>query len=257
MRRARWMVMAILTLGAIAAPTSSSFAQKTCEELEKELAELTMRVEALEGRRETAKTTTPPARPQTTAAPGREEALAFYRKIDGLVATGNINQAKRELAGYNEKHAGTEAAGWTRALTRELEVVGKPVPEDWSIEKWFQGESDLALDGQRSTLLIFWESWCPHCRHEMPNMQKVYDDYKDFGLQVLGLTRITRSATEESVQTFIDENSITFPIAKETGELATYFNVKGIPAVAFVRNGKIVWRGHPLRVTDELLGIWF
>jgi peroxiredoxin len=91
----------------------------------------------------------------------------------------------------------------------------------------------------------------------MPNMQKVYDDYKDSGLQVLGVTRLTRSATEESVQTFIDENSITFPIAKETGELATYFNVKGIPAVAFVRNGKIVWRGHPIRVTDELLGIWF
>ena len=256
MRLARSIVVAVLAIGVLAAPVSSSFAQQTCEELEKQIADLVKRVEALERQLAAGKTATP-ARPQATASSGREEALAFYHKIDGLVATGNIQQARRELTEYNEKHAGTAAASWTRALNRELEVVGKPIPESWYLEKWFQGESDLQLDGRRPTLLIFWESWCPHCRDELPRMQEVHEAYKDKGLQVFGVTRITRTATEESVKTFIDEKGISFPIAKETGELATYFNVKGIPAAAFVRNGKIVWRGHPIRLTDELLGIWF
>lgn len=256
MRRTPWMVMVILAVGVFAAPPPF-FAQQSCEELEKQLAELKQRVEALESRHAPAKTTTPAARTQTPAGGGREEALALYRKVDGLVATGNIQQAKQELAVFNEKHAGTEAAGWTRGLTRELAVVGKPVPDGWNIEKWFQGETDIELDGRQPTLLIFWESWCPHCRNEMPKLQQLHDAYKTQGLQVLGVTRITKTATEESVQTFIAENSIRFPVAKETGELATYFNVKGIPAMAFVRNGEIVWRGHPMRVTDELLNIWF
>jgi len=255
MKRLRSVLIVILTLGILGAAPGDSAAETTCEELEAKLAELTKRVEALE-RQLSASRATAPQRAAAADA-GKEEALALYRLVDGLVATGNINQAKRELDTFNEEHAGTSAAAWTRSLGRELEVVGKSTPEDWKIEMWFQGESEVRLDGRRPTLLIFWESWCPHCRDEVPKLQTLYDNYKDKGLQVIGVTRLTRTATEESVRTFLADNSVSYPIAKETGELATYFNVKGIPAAAFVRNGTIVWRGHPIRLTDELLGIWF
>jgi thiol-disulfide isomerase/thioredoxin len=251
-------IAVLLALGATLILTPAVQSQTT-EELQKRIGELEQRVEALERQQRGAQTrrpATPPAAPAAANA-GREEALALYHKIDGLVATGNINQAHRELTAFNDKHAGSSAAGWTRSLTRELEVVGKATPDDWMIEKWFQGESEIELDGRRPTVLVFWESWCPHCRNEMPKMQQLYDTYKDQGLQVLGVTRITKTATEESVQSFIDTSGVTFPIAKETGNLAGYFNVKGIPAAAYVANGKIVWRGHPIRLTDELLGIWF
>jgi thiol-disulfide isomerase/thioredoxin len=263
MTRGRSIVTGLAVMGALIALTPFTVAQSV-EELEKKVAELTKRVEALErqlqeARKTTTEATSRPRAQSTTAAAdaGREEALALYHKIDGLVATGNLTQAQRELTAYNEKHAGTRAAGWTRSLSRELEVVGKEAPTDWMIEKWYQGESEITLDGTRPTLLVFWESWCPHCRSEVPKMQQVYDRYKDEGLQVLGVTRITKTATEESVASFIKDQNITFPMAKETGDLATYFNVKGIPAAAMVKRGKIVWRGHPIRLTDELLGIWF
>jgi thiol-disulfide isomerase/thioredoxin len=237
-------------------------AQTSVEELENRIDELTRRIEVLEKERAGAERTAPrqsapAARPAASAGDGREEALELYRKIDGLVATGNNNQARRELAAFEAKYEGTKTAGYARSLKRELEVVGKPAPEDWSIEKWFQGESEVTLDGQNATLLVFWESWCPHCRTEVPKMQSLYDRYKDKGLQVVGVTRLTRDATEESVASFIAEQSVAYPIAKESGALAEYFNVKGIPAAAMVRHGKIVWRGHPIRLTDELLGIWF
>jgi thiol-disulfide isomerase/thioredoxin len=255
MTTARSILMVVLAFGILAATSGPSLAESSLEELEAKLAELTKRVEALEREQKPARTTAPKS--GATADAGKEQALALYRKIDGLVATGNINQAKRELEAFNEEHAGTAAAGWTRSLNRELEVVGKSTPEDWKIEKWFQGESQVELDGRRPTLLIFWESWCPHCKNEVPNLQKIYDEYQGKGLQVIGVTRLTRTATEESVRTFLADSGVSYPMAKETGELATYFNVKGIPAAAFVRNGEIVWRGHPIRLTDELLGIWF
>jgi len=108
----------------------------------------------------------------------------------------------------------------------------------------------------KTTLLVFWEEWCPHCRREVPKLQQIYSELKGQGLQVVGLTKITRSATDEKVQAFITGNKIDYPIAKETGALADYFAVKGIPAAAVVKGGRIVWRGHPIRLKPELVQSW-
>jgi len=241
---------ALLVVCALVAAAPSAFAQSN-EELAKRIDELTKRVEALESQR-------PKPQPRVAQRPiqndaARDEATALYGKVDALIAAGKLDEANQTVAAFNEKFAGTQAAGWTRSLTRELEVVGKPVPTDWAIEKWYQGESDVNLDSGRTTVLIFWESWCPHCRNEVPKLQTLHDEYKNKGLQMLGVTRITKSATEKSVTDFIEQSGVLYPIAKETGALADYFNVKGIPAAAIVKGGKIVWRGHPQRLTKELL----
>ena len=80
------------------------------------------------------------------------------------------------------------------------------------------------------------------------------EKYKPKGLQVLGVTRITKTATEDSVKSFIAESGVKLPDRQgERATLAEYFDVKGIPAAAIVKDGKIVWRGHPMRLTDDLL----
>lgn len=187
---------------------------------------------------------------------GRAEAVKLYDRIDALLAKQDIAGAKQQLADFNTEYAGSDAAAWTRSLNRELEVVGKSAPEDWSIDKWFQGQSEVALDSNKPTVVVFWESWCPHCRNEVPKLQAVYDSYREQGLQVVGVTRLTRDANEATVQSFIDEHHVGYPMAKESGALAEYFNVKGIPAAAVVKDGQIVWRGHPTRLTDQMLSSW-
>jgi peroxiredoxin len=228
--------------------------ESSYKELEERIAKLTRRVEILEKRLGASKTGTP-AQPKTAAARTnvQQEVRQLYAKVDELVANGEIETARNTLNGFNEKYAGTPDIKWVGSLNREFQVIGKPAPESWNIEKWYQGESDVALDGQKTTLVIFWEVWCPHCRKEVPKMQALFEGYRDKGLQVLGLTRITRTATEEAVTGFIEEYGVGYPIAKETGEISEHFSVKGIPAAAVVKAGKIVWRGHPMRLTDEML----
>lgn len=101
--------------------------------------------------------------------------------------------------------------------------------------------------------MIFRETWCSHCRREVPKLEKIYTGYKDKGLKVIGLTKINKGATPEKINEFIEEKGITYPIAKENGSLSQYFKVKGIPAAALISNGKIVWRGHPSRLPGQLL----
>ena len=147
-------------------------------------------------------------------------------------------------------------AGRVQQLEGNLAVVGTPSPEEWPIERWFQGEDDIEVDGPGPTLVLFWESWCPHCRREVPKIQKLHADYRDQGLQILSLTKLTRGATEESVRSFIDEYGLEFSVAKETGQLSSHFGVNGVPAAAVVRNGEVVWRGHPGLLSSTLIDTW-
>ena len=38
------------------------------------------------------------------------------------------------------------------------------------------------------TLLLFWASWCPHCTQLLPEVAKVYDEYKGRGLEILAVS---------------------------------------------------------------------
>jgi thiol-disulfide isomerase/thioredoxin len=184
------------------------------------------------------------------------EAQAAFSKVNQLVAAGRLDQAKTDMADFMRKYAGTTTARRAARLDQELAVIGKPQPGDWGIEKWYQGESEVDLASDKATLLVFWEIWCPHCRREVPELQKLYETLKGEGLQLVGLTKLTRSSTEEGVRDFIAEQKIGYPMAKENGTASRYFNVSGIPAAAVVKNGKVIWRGHPARLSEEMLKGW-
>ena len=47
-----------------------------------------------------------------------------------------------------------------------------------------------------------------------------------------------------------------YPTAKEKGDLSEYYGVRGVPAAAVVKGGKVVWRGHPSRINDKMLESW-
>jgi outer membrane murein-binding lipoprotein Lpp/thiol-disulfide isomerase/thioredoxin len=200
------------------------------------------------------------ARPGTPAPadPAKEQAAEkLFTEMNDALTKGDIEGAKGRLATLTKDYPETTAAKKAKKAGAELEVVGKAVPADWkgSIEKWYQGESNVDLNSG-VTLVVFWEVWCPHCKREVPNLKTTFDKFNSKGLDVVGLTKVTRSATEEKVLEFIKEQAVTYPIAKENGKLSELFNVSGIPAAAVVKDGKIVWRGHPARLTDEMINAW-
>ena len=87
-------------------------------------------------------------------------------------------------------------------------------------------------------------------------MEKRYQELKGKGLKVAALTKLSRNTEPQKVKDFMAENKVTYPVGKEDGKLSATFAVSGIPAAAVVKDGKIVWRGHPSGLSDEKLQGW-
>ena len=242
-------IAGVFGLSTMAQTDSGDLAQKV-EALEKRLANLekTLNTRLASIERKVAQ--------GGSSAKLEQQASVAYSEIARLRNAGDYEKAKSQLGEFMKTYGTTRVAQRARKDVQELAVIGKSAPTDWAIEKWFQGEDDIDLTSDKATLVIFWEVWCPHCKREVPKLQQLYTELKGEGLQVVGFTQINKSATEQKVTDFISTSKLSYPIAKTQGKINTYFNVSGIPAAAVVKDGKIVWRGHPAQLNSEKLRSW-
>jgi len=179
-------------------------------------------------------------------------ARALYEEASALQAAGDVAGAIEKFEALKVQFPGTSWATRSQQTLSELKLVGSAVTSLDGVD-WLQGRGDY---GARVTVVVFFEEWCPHCRREMPQLQATWTRWRSQGLGVVGLTKITRSSTETSVREFLKEHGVGFPIGHEDGSLSTAYAVTGIPASVVVRDGVVIWRGHPARLTDEMLAGW-
>lgn len=92
----------------------------------------------------------------------------------------------------------------------------------------------------KAVLVNLWATWCPPCRAEMPDMQKLYDEYKDQGFMVLAVN-MTYQDNPAAIVPFVQENGLNFPILiEETGKVAEQYELRSLPSSFFIdRNGII------------------
>lgn len=243
-----WLLGGSLLLAACADPAL----EQRVADLETKLGELEAKITEVEARGGAAGGAAAAAAGAPSAA-DETAAGELLRQANDQVAAMDYEAAKTTLATLQAQYPRTRAGMSSRRMSAELDVVGRDAGE-LAIEEWYVGNTSYA--NGKATLIVFWEVWCPHCRREVPNIQATFDRYNSQGLNVVGLTRLTKTSTEEEAREFIAENNLTYPMAKEDGSVAERMGVRGIPAAAVVKDGKIVWRGHPARLTDEMFAAW-
>ncbi|MBU6080769.1 MULTISPECIES: peroxiredoxin family protein [Allobacillus] len=78
-------------------------------------------------------------------------------------------------------------------------------------------------------ILNFWATWCPPCRAEIPDFQKLYDD-EDQNVEILAINMTNTEDSVEGVQDFVEEFEMTFPVLMDTeGEVANHFQINAYP----------------------------
>ena len=101
----------------------------------------------------------------------------------------------------------------------------------------------------RVVLVNFWATWCPPCRKEMPDLQALYDKYKDRGFIVLAIS----DEEAAKVTPFLAESKISYPVLLDPGrKVNESFVVEGIPkSFVYNREGKLVAQSIDMRTRSQ------
>lgn len=93
-------------------------------------------------------------------------------------------------------------------------------------------------DLENKTIVInFWATWCLPCKLEMPILESTYQDLKDHGLEILGIT----SEDKNIVIRYLEDKNIHYPIILDPDhKLTNYFNIQGYPTIIIIKNNKII-----------------
>ncbi|WP_314396871.1 TlpA disulfide reductase family protein [Leptotrichia shahii] len=98
--------------------------------------------------------------------------------------------------------------------------------------------SKKIFNNGKPTLLIFAAEWCPHCRSELPDIQKFYEENKDNINVAVVFTR--RKTNLSSTKKYVEESKFTFPVYFDADDsLMTGFKVKTVPYNIKIENSKI------------------
>ena len=130
------------------------------------------------------------------------------------------------------------------AAEREICTVGKRAANlDFRLETVTGGEVRLNNYQGKVILLNFWATWCAPCRKEIPWLIELYDEYRERGLVVLG---VSIDESVPLVKPFVEQLQVSYPvlIGKSREDVQEAFGpLLGLPtSVLVTRNGTICTR---------------
>ena len=111
---------------------------------------------------------------------------------------------------------------------------------DFTLDLLGGGEVTLSDLIGKPVMINLWASWCPPCRAEMPAIQKVYQDYQDLGLIILGVNT-TNQDNEADAAAFVRQYGLTFPIPLDRdGSVSVLYDLRGLPTTFFIDRKGII-----------------
>jgi len=132
--------------------------------------------------------------------------------------------------------------------------VGRPAPSYHAVS--VKGDS-VSLEELRGkpVLLNVWATWCHPCRDEIPELQRIYERYRERGLKLVGVS-VDAAGHDDAIGAFARRYGMTYPVWRDPDEtVSATFLVVGVPATFLIdRNGVLRWKKTgPIARSDTTL----
>jgi peroxiredoxin len=157
--------------------------------------------------------------------------LVRYEHVDVSLDDPEFGAAMSRLGADDERRQ--------RADFTLTDIEGKP----WTLS---------ALRG-KVVLVNFWATWCPPCRKEMPDLEALYNQFKDRGFVILAISEEDAA----KVKPFVGQRGITYPILLDPGgKINQLFVIEGIPkSFVYDPSGKLVEESIDMRTRKQFLAM--
>ncbi len=80
-------------------------------------------------------------------------------------------------------------------------------------------------------MINFWEPWCGPCVGEIPDLEKLYEEFKDEDFQIIGV--YSETEMEDEVDEILSSSGVTYPILRYTSEF-DQFDSGYVPTTVFI-----------------------
>lgn len=127
---------------------------------------------------------------------------------------------------------------------------------------WLQGEPVRAFALGKLYLFEFWATWCGPCLQAMPHMESLHQSIKDRkDIMIVGVNVMDQTPSDR-LMGFLKSKKLTpsYAMAADDGRNGPVskhwlepLKINGIPHALAVRDGVLLWRGHPAELNLETL----
>lgn len=144
--------------------------------------------------------------------------------------------------------------------------IGDPAPE-LQYSKWIKGTPVAEYEKDRLYVFEFWATWCGPCKAAMPHLSELAKKYADkatfvgvnvwektgdkpYETSLPAVTKFVSSIGDKMAYNVVADNNdqhMGNKWMKAAGQ-------NGIPATFLLREGKIIWIGHPMKL-DSVMGL--
>lgn len=108
--------------------------------------------------------------------------------------------------------------------------------------------------------LNFWATWCGPCRNEMPDIQKLYEEYasqgEDAEVVILGVAApgFGQEGSQEEIVSFMEENGYTYPVLMDgTGEMFSWYGISAFPTTFMIDKEGNVYGYVTGQMTEDIM----
>ncbi|MDO9631246.1 MAG: TlpA disulfide reductase family protein [Humidesulfovibrio sp.] len=133
---------------------------------------------------------------------------------------------------------------------------GKPgSPEKFESLDMSGVEKLIAANKGKVTLIMFWATWCPACKTELPVLEQLRAKYPKDKLDILALSV---DDTDQAMHTYLKSRPTTLTVLMAKGDVSNEFGVRSIPSlVIFDGEGQVAFNSagaYPFEMLDPVVG---
>jgi len=163
---------------------------------------------------------------------------------------------------HSENSTNVAPNGTSEENTTETEKE-KTQAYDFTLVDQYGNEHTLSDYQGKVVFLNFWATWCSPCKKEMPDLEKLYQEYgKNEGdVIILGVANPSSEeypnnsdVAKEEVAAFLEESNYTFPVVfDETGDVLSDYFISAFPTTFLIDKEGNIFGYAPGMLTKDIM----
>lgn len=176
---------------------------------------------------------------------------AESKAVPGTESAAEEKKEEKATPEVQQEETASEPAETTAAENEPLPAV------DFTLKDQFGNTHSLSDYKGKTIFLNFWATWCPPCRAELPDIQKLYETYDtegDDGVIILGVAApdYGNEKDEEGIKNFLEENGYTYPVLIDTNaDLFEAYGIYSFPTTFMIDRDGYVFGYASGQLTEE------